>query len=871
MKSLYLVDASNMFFRAFFAIPPLTNKQGLPTNALYGFLAMSLKLIREVKPDYLVYCFDRKEPSFRSELYADYKAHREEMPEALQPQIPYLKRLTDVLGLAQAESAGFEADDVIGTLALRGLKEHMQVVIVSGDKDFAQLVRPGLTLYDTMKDVRMDNDGVMAKFGVRPDQIVDYLALVGDASDNIPGVRGIGPKGAAKLLHEYGTLDGIYNHVSSIKGATQTKLVDGKDTAYMSQKLSRIVTDMELPVSFDQLKIKPFEPEPLKALLEELGFDSFARKIFQSNPNGFTPVEGSKSAVSKGAAGATVSATSSAGPRTDKPTAATPVTKKSPAVAAASEGPWPEEEWTLEQLKKRVEPYSELWVHLNERGFFFGIQGRVVRVAAEDHEIGAVLARKNLRWKGFDLKRSLKALNCPRVMVEWDSLLAAYVIRANLIGPFAEVFEQYCERQLPDLVTGSDLLLAERDLEKVLRARLGELGGLDVLQRFDFPLVPVLADMELIGIRVDTEELARQSQDLFTQIQRLEKEIHLLAGETFTIASPKQLGHILFEKLKLPVGHKTKTGYSTDSDVLEGLIHVHPIAKSVLEYRELTKLKSTYVDAIPALADPKDHRVHTHFNQAATSTGRLSSTNPNLQNIPIRTERGRMVRKAFIADPGHCLISADYSQIELRVLAHITEDPGLMKAFQEDLDIHAATASEVFNISLQEVTPEHRRIAKAVNFGLAYGQGAFGLAEVLGISRGEATDIIERYFTRFKGVKTFMEETVHLAMEQGYVSTIFGRRRYLDELRSKNPNIRKAGERAAINAPIQGTASDLVKLAMIQVYNSLPIRLLVQVHDELIFESPIEDSEAMMVEIKRLMESVHPMKVPLKVNVELGW
>jgi len=848
MKNLYLVDASNMFFRAFFAIPPLTNDKGMPTNALYGFLAMSLKLIREVRPDYLVYCFDLKEPSFRAELYTEYKANREEMPDLLKPQIPYLKKLTEVLGIATAEKSGFEADDVIGTLAMHAVKEHVNAVIVSGDKDFAQLVRPGVSLYDTMKDVRTDTDGVMAKFGVRPDQIIDYLALVGDSSDNVPGVRGIGPKGACKLLSDYQTLDGIYEHIDEIKGATQKKLIENKEMAFLSRKLCTIITDVDLGTEFDQLKMKPLQPEPVKELLRELGFGSFERKIFSD------------------------SAAAPDSPVTGRPVVkvknkATTSAKKS---AATTPDQWTEEQWTLEELQNKIEPYSEIWALLNERGLYLGIKGKVVRVPANDQDIGEILCRKNLRWKGYDVKQVLKALHCPNSLVVWDGMLAAYVVRANSIPSFEEIFEQHCGKRLPDLCTPADQMTAHQELEILLRQKMIEQDGLSVYDRFELPLIPVLVDMELKGIKIDVAELHIQSKSLNDDIKRLEKQIHESAGESFNIGSPKQLGHVLFEKLKLPVGHKTKTGYSTNSDVLESLADKHPVAKMILEYRELTKLKSTYVDALPAIANPQTGRVHTKLNQAATTTGRLSSTDPNLQNIPIRTERGRLVRKAFIADEGNVLISADYSQIELRILAHITEDEGLTRAFRDDLDIHAATASEIFAIDLKDVTANHRRIAKAVNFGLAYGQGAFGLADVLGIPRKEALEIIDRYFKRFSGVKRYMEDTVKQAMEQGYVSTLFGRRRYLDEMQSKNPNIRRSGERAAINAPIQGTASDLVKLAMIRVHESLPIPVLLQVHDELIFECPEEDAEALCADIKEIMENVHQLKVPLKVNVGQG-
>jgi DNA polymerase-1 len=846
MKNLYLVDASNMFFRAFFAIPPLTNDKGMPTNALYGFLSMSLKLMREVKPDYLVYCFDRKEPSFREEMYKEYKANREEMPDNLKPQVPYLRQLTEVLGIPLIDAAGFEADDVIGTLAMLGVKNHVNVVIVSGDKDFAQLVRPGVSLYDTMKDVRTDVDGVKAKFGIRPDQMIDYLAMVGDSSDNVPGVRGIGPKGAQKLLNDYENLDTIYDKLDEIKGATQKKLAENKEMAFLSRKLVTIVTDVEIQTPFEDLKLRPYNKDPLRTLLQELGFGTFERKLF---------AEGGEAAAPAAPAAAKA-----------KPAAA----KSKAAVKKAAVSAWAEEQWSLEELKKRVEPYAELWAILNERGLFFGYNGKAIRVAASDAQIGDVLRGKQLRWKGYDVKQVLKTLDIRNALVVWDGILAAYIARANLIPSFEQVYEQYCEKKLPDLCTTADQMLAHQELELLLRQRMIEQEGLGVYEKFELPLVPVIAEMERVGVRLDVPELKRQSTELTTDIRELEQKIFKEAGENFNIGSPKQLGHILFEKMKLPVGHKTKTGYSTDSDVLEGLSEKNPIAKLILDYRELTKLKSTYVDALPALADPHEGRVHTSLNQAATATGRLSSTNPNLQNIPIRTARGREVRRAFIAREGSCLISADYSQIELRVLAHVTEDEGLTRAFQEDLDIHAATAAEVFNLALPDVTAEHRRIAKAVNFGLAYGQGAFGLADVLGIARNEATDIINRYFTRFSGVKRYMEQTVHAAIEQGYVSTLFGRRRYIDELQSKNPMLRRAGERAAINAPIQGTASDLVKLAMLRVHESLPIPLLLQVHDELLFECPVEDADEMMVDIRTIMESVYPLRVPLKVNVGKG-
>lgn len=857
MKNLYLVDASNMFFRAFFAIPPMTSTKGMPTNALYGFLSMTLKLLREVKPDYLVYCFDLPGPSFREKIYPEYKAHRDEMPDDLSPQVPYLIKLTELLGVTHVEKEGYEADDVIGTLAVMAASKKIQSVIVSGDKDFAQLVKPGISLYDTMKNVRTDTDGVKAKFGIRPDQMIDYLAMVGDSSDNVPGIRGIGPKGACKLLADFEDLDGIYKNVESIKGATQVKLKEGKKDAYMSRELVTIVTDVKVNVDLEDLKMKPLDREPLRAMLQELSFKSFERTLFaEAGEDVSVPL--------RGKAGKMISPAGE-----EKAEIKTEAARKAPKRSARKTYDWNEEDLTLDELRKRVEPYSEIWALLSERGLYFGYDGKILRVPAEDKAIGEVLQQKHLRWRGFDVKQVLKTLDLPLQVVEWDAMLAAYVTKPEQIGTFEEVFEEYCGKKLPDLASPGDYMRAHLELQDVLEDKVKEGQGEKVLSDLELPLVPVLSAMELRGIKIDFEELKRQSSDLARDIRKLEQSIHKSAGTEFNIGSPKQLGQILFEKLKLPPTKKTKTGFSTDSDVLDSLKDKHEIAAMILDYRELTKLKSTYVDAIPALADGEG-RVHTKLNQASTSTGRLSSTNPNLQNIPIRTERGRLVRKAFIADEGSCLISADYSQIELRVLAHITDDKGLTRAFSDDLDIHAATASEVFGVELNAVTPEHRRIAKAVNFGLAYGQGPQGLSETLGISRSEASDIITRYFKRFAGVKEYMEAVVREGLEKGFVETLFGRRRYIPELRSQNQMLRRAGERAAVNAPIQGTASDLVKLAMIQLHESLPIPLLLQVHDELLFECPVAEADDYCLDIKKAMESVYKLKVPLKVNVHKG-
>jgi DNA polymerase-1 len=842
MKKLYLVDVSSMFFRAFYAIPPLRTSKGLPTNALYGFLAMCIKLIRENRPDYMVFCFDRKEPSFRAELYQDYKANRSEMPEDLEPQLPYIRDITSKLGVLALDKENYEADDIIGSLAAWGAKQNLDVSIVSGDKDFAQLVNERITLYDTMKDVRINPAGVVEKWGVEPTQMIDYLAIVGDSSDNIPGVKGVGPKGAQKLLAEFKTLDEIYKHVDEMKSESlKNKLLESKEAAYLAKKLVTIVTDLDLKVQIDDMKLKPIDKDSLKSLLDELEFGGFHRKLFgEENSTG----ENTKKS---------------------KPVENQAVfNSKAQAVRVSVD----RVQWDLAQLKKNINPYDEIWVAMNERGVCFGYDGQAIQVDAHLEEVGQILSSKLLAWKGFDLKSVWHSLKMPQVQTpKWDSMLAAYVVKAGPIESFSQVYEKYCNKKLPELCAPEDVLHAEIELESVLRSQLEVMRGARVLEKFELPLVPVLYDMETRGILIDKKRLSDQSAELGKDIARLEKQIHSAAGESFNIASPKQLGAVLFEKLKLPVSKKTKTGYSTDSDVLSKLAAQYPICELVIEYRELAKLKSTYVDALPSLIDARDGRLHTHFHQAVTQTGRLSSSNPNLQNIPIRTERGRAIREAFIAKEGHVLLSVDYSQIELRVLAEITGDPGLCEAFQKDLDIHAATASEVFGVALDEVTPDQRRIAKAVNFGIAYGQGVYGLAESLEISRDESKKIIENYFKKFSKVKEYMLDTVAIAKEQGYVESLFGRRRYMDEFKSPSSMVQKFGERAAINAPIQGTSSDLMKKAMIDVAENVSAPMLLQVHDELLFECPEEQVESESLQIKKIMEAVAPFKIPLRVHV----
>ena len=879
MKKLYLVDVSSMFFRAFYAIRPLSNPAGMPVNALYGFISMTVKLLREIRPDYMVFAFDRSGTTFRNEIDPNYKANRSEMPADLVPQIPYFRRVSEALSIPCIDAEGFEADDIIGTLTHLGRDAGVEVVIVSSDKDFAQLIKPFVSMYDTMKEVRYDEAAALEKWGVEPRKMRDYLALVGDASDNVPGVAGIGAKGAAKLLQEFDSLEDIYANLDKVSGTSlKKKLEAGRDDANLSKRLVTIVCDMKLGVEIEDLRLKPIHREALHDLLLELDFKSFARTLLGDYKPGApatedAPIEdpghsvahvlnpaGNENNVIKGTAGAYVR------PAPETPAVEVGATRID--VSAVKE-----DRLDLAGLAKWIKPGAETWTMTTERATYLAHQDRgawsIAECAVEGAELGRLLTESKLRFKGFGLKDFCKRNLITTPLIEWDQMLAAYVIRAGPIERPEALFTLYNGESLPDLPSAPQLLSAHLVLETQLRRKLASVDGEKVLFEIEQPLVPILLAMENSGILIDRDGLKIQSESLGRDIRTLEAEIHEAAGGPFNIGSPKQLGQILFEKMKMPAGKKNKTGYSTDNEVLEKLSAEFPITAKVLQWRELSKLRSTYVDALPLLADAEG-RVHTTYNQALTTTGRLSSTNPNLQNIPIRTERGNQIRKCFVAAPGRKLVSVDYSQIELRILAHITGDPGLVRAFEAGHDIHAATASEVFDVPLTEVTSDMRRKAKAVNFGLAYGQGAFGLAETLRISRGEATEIINRYFARFSGVKTFMTETVEEAQKKGYVETVFGRRRYLDELYSKSPAVKKFGERAAINAPIQGTASDLVKMAMIKVGLPSYGTPMLQVHDELVLEVDDQKVDEACRETTERMEGVVSLRVPLKVNTGVG-
>lgn len=855
-KQIYVVDVSSMFFRAFYAIRPLTSTKGVPVNAVYGFISMIVKLMKDKNPDHIVFCYDRKDPSFRKDLYTEYKANRSEMPDDMQVQMPYLKQVASLLGICDMELKTFEADDLIGTVACIAQKQDYEVYIVSGDKDFCQLVNENVFLYDTMKELIYDSAMVKEKHGVTPAQFIDYLAITGDTSDNIPGVAGIGPKGAQKLIEQFGTLEGIYENIDQISSdSIKEKLLKSKDNALLSKKLVTIVCDAPITHNMDDFKLKGFKTDELRAFLQELNFKTFEKNLLGEGQTAFVikpqAAKEKKMAVVESAAapsefsGGVYSATHKASVRL----------------------------WDHEVVQQKISSGEEFFTFIEASKFAIGFGAELFMCDVSQCKLDFSKAI----WSGFDLKKVWTELGFKSAgnnfKTKWDLLLSSYVLRAadtSDVEKLAEVFLHHSldlstiEAEEEKIKTCYELYL---DIGDAVRKELDQKELNVIYEKLEKPIIPILFEMERKGIKLDLNFLKNFSQELGAELAVQEEKIHKIAGEKFNIASPKQLGVILFEKMGLEAIKKTKTGYSTDNDVLEKLDH--PIAKEVITYREVAKLKSTYVDALPEMADQAG-RVHTHFNQALTATGRLSSTNPNLQNIPIKTEKGQKVRKAFIASEGKKLLSVDYSQIELRVLAHISEDAGLIKAFNDDLDIHTATASEVFAVDLKSVTKDQRRIAKAVNFGIAYGQGTYGLAEALGIPRKEAAEIIERYFAKFGGIRDYIENTIKKAHEQKFVETLFGRRRYIPELDNKNVMIKKFGERAAINAPIQGTASDLVKMAMIELIPDLKIDLLLQVHDELIFEATEDDIKEQLDWIVETMQNVAKLKVPLKVNYAIG-
>lgn len=849
-KSCYILDVSSLFFRSYYAISlNMKNEQGLPTNALYGVLKMIQKLIRSNKPDYLIACFDTKQASFRKEMYADYKINRSEMPEDLQKQVPYLKQMMLQLQIPSWEKPGFEADDLIASVVGYAKKKQLISYIVSGDKDFAQLVDKDTFLYDTMKNILYDPDAVQVKWGVQAGQMQDYLSLVGDSSDNIPGVSGVGPKRACALLKSYKNIEDIYKNIQNIEQTLQKKLLKHKDQACLSKQLVLLKKDLiwnQDLLKTTYKKVSTFsqkQQQSFKEFLQVLNFKSFLKQFFPTQTESPKPLKESWENIKNSTE------------LVKNP--ARPVLKAKLV--------------SLEDFKSQIPSYTQLWIGFYKDQIYLSYKNQVTLVSKNQaSELGAFFDYKWIRYLGHDLKSFWKILKIKHPIAQWDSMIAGHVLSSQPAGSFKQLCYRYLQIPEHEDLELFQLVYQNIELQTCLINQLQIQELYLLFQEIELPLISVLYNMEIKGFLLNIKELQKQSQSLDQDLSILKQQIYKLVGQEFNISSPKQLAGILFDVLQLPPGRKTKTGLSTDSHELFKIKSQHAVLPLILEYRELFKLKSTYTDSLIKLVSSSTSRIYTEFKQGLTTTGRLSSVNPNLQNIPIRTQRGRWIRKAFIAPAQHELICADYSQIELRILAHITGDKNLIKAFEQDLDIHASTASEIFNIPLKEVSQDLRRKSKAVNFGIAYGQGAYGLAENLNISRFEAKQIIDSYFKKFSKIKDYIESTKELVAKTHFVKTLYGRKRFFNPEDLKHPKTKSRVERACINAPLQGTASDLIKKAMIRIHASLPIPIISQVHDELLFECPLSSLQQESQNIISIMESDNILNVPLKVNLLCG-
>ncbi|MFZ3105419.1 MAG: DNA polymerase I [Smithella sp.] len=867
-----LVDGSNYTYRAFYGLPLLTNSKGFPTNAIYGFTNMLLKLKRDLKPDYIVVTFDLKGPTTRHGEFEDYKATRKPMPDDLIPQIPFIKDVVRGFSICVLEKQGIEADDLIGTLTGLANEKGWRTAIISGDKDLMQLVDENVTMIDTMKDKTYDVEAVKEKFGVVPDKVVEILGLMGDTSDNIPGVPGIGPKTAQRLIEEYGSVEEVIKNSENLRNVKlRESFRQYAEQARLSRQLANIRKDVEIDFDIQDAAVREPDKEVLSKLFSEFEFSSLLQEIRQDKAK---PAKEYKQILDRKSLDELVSHL-----------------KKS-------------HEISLEVIFEKNPPADLIGIALSEGkdAFYIPIGHTNVLEQLPAKEVFSALApvlnSPGIKKYVYDLKTTLVSLDGFEVQSGEDLLLAAYLLNpAKNSYNLDEVVWEYLHERIPapnDVAGGKGktypLALAPLDkmtgyagqradalheLAPVITAQLKKIDAIELYSKVEMPLLHVLSEMEKKGVLVDTSLLQQMSEDLTQLLSISEEKIHRLAGEKFNINSPKQLQNILFEKLKLPSGKKTKEGYSTDVDVLTDLARSHELPAEILAYRSLTKLKSTYVDALPALINPKTGRIHTSYNQTVTATGRLSSSNPNLQNIPIRTLEGKRIRQAFIADPDCFLISADYSQIELRVLAHLSEDKALIDAFASDEDIHTRTASDVFGVFPQMVNADMRRQAKVINFGILYGMSAFGLAKELGVSMKIAQEYIEGYFQRYKKVRIYLDGILEGARRDGFVCTLLNRRRYLPELKNKIPSVRQFAERMAINTPIQGSAADLIKVAMVNIANlllkqKLSARLIMQVHDELVVEAPVKEKEEVMALVKKEMEEVIKLKVPLKVEIASG-
>jgi DNA polymerase-1 len=924
MPKLILIDGSSYLYRAFHALPPLTNAFGEPTGALFGVVNM-LRATLKAAPDYLAFVCDAPGPTFRNELYDQYKANRPSMPDDLRTQVQPMLAIVGALGFPILCESGVEADDVIGTIALQAQAQGIEVLISTGDKDFAQLVSPQITLINTMSNTAMDSAGVMEKFGVRPDQIIDFLALTGDTIDNVPGVPKCGPKTAAKWLAEYGSLDGVMANADRIGGKIGEYLREALPRLPLSRELVTIKTDVSLPLRPTALAQREADTAQLRALYARYEFKAALKDLDAAAPAAAQPVHAGPPSVVRDPAAINIEPT----PQTDRaPAALRPELGPDAALSAPGEyelvtmpeqfAIWLQQLHNATLIAFDTETTSIDAMRAEIVGISFSVElGKACYIplghdypgAPKQLERDEVLRALKPIFEdptrpklGQHAKYDINVLSHYGIAVQGlkhDSMLESYVWNATAtrhdmdslakkyLGyetiKYAEVAGKGAKQisfSQVDLDTACRYAAEDADvtlrLHHALWPKLASVPALQkVYEDIEIPLVPVLAEMERRGVLIDVNVLRTQSQQLGKRMLQLQLQAHAVAGREFNLDSPKQLQAILFDELGLQAKLKTPTGQpSTNEEALDAIADTHELPRLILDYRGLAKLRSTYTDKLSGIVNPRTGRVHTSYHQGAVATGRLSSSDPNLQNIPVRTEEGRRIRQAFVAPPGWLVLAADYSQVELRIMAHLSGDEGLLRAFHEGGDVHRATAAEVFGLKPEEVSTNQRRAAKAINFGLMYGMSAFGLARQLGVDRGEAGDYMARYFARYPGVHAFMEATRTQAHRDGYVETIFGRRLYLENLTSRNHGLRQGAERAAVNAPMQGSAADIIKRAMIAVAAWLANRddayMLMQVHDELVFEVRADAVDAVRAAVIERMSGAAELAVPLLVDVGVG-
>lgn len=879
-SSLFLIDGSSYIYRAFFALPRLTNSKGFPTNAIYGFTNMLLKVLREHNPELVAVAFDAPGRTFRHEVFAAYKANRPVMDEDLRLQIPYIKEITKALGLPLLEMEGYEADDLIGTLAKKW--DQGEVIIISGDKDLMQLISSRIIMYDPMKNKRYQRKEVEEYFGVPPEKVTDLMGLCGDSSDNIPGIPGIGKKTAADLIRRFGSVEELLNNIEKVANPkVRANLKNFSAQVLLSKELATINLEAPINQQIKDLRKEPPDLFKLQHMFREMEFTKLLKefslnievKIKAGNYFLITEEERLKELVEKLKRAGSFSLSVHGN-----------INKSRPAEIVG-----------LSFSGQAGEAFYIPVSHISPQGLNQLARSQVLNI------LRPILEDGQLKKFGHNLKKDYLLL--AKAGIELKGIAADLMIASYLLNPskgrhsLPELAREYLDQDIKTIeeISGSGAKVVSFDQVEIKEARdfactyvdtimalanlllekIKEEGLANLFEQIELPLVEILAQMEMAGVKIDLDLLQKLSQDFNLELEKISQEIYSLAGEVFNINSPQQLGKILFEKLKFPGGKRTKTGYATDVDVLTQLAQDHLLPAKVLAYRSLAKLKSTYVDALPQLVNPLTGRLHTSFHQTVTATGRLSSSDPNLQNIPIRTAEGKKIRQAFIPEQGFLFLSADYSQIELRLLAHLSGDPFLQATFARDEDVHAATAAEIFQVAPELVTAEMRRLAKVINFGIIYGMSAFGLSRELGVSPAVAQAYIDNYFQKYQGVRNYLDQALRLARERGLVTTFLNRRRYIPDITSKNRSVRQLAERMAINAPIQGAAADLIKLAMIKIYQRLKelrrrTRLILQIHDELLFEVPEEEIFEIKEIVKKEMEGVVEISVPLKVKISQG-